>query len=357
MSKSQFNNRILVVGALPPPIGGTTVSFNFLAIAVELNNHYDCDIFEFKSNTNLVIQFFYLIKLMFYGLKYDVISIHANPKRIALWGLFLVPYSKLLNKKIQFRFFGSDLDLFVLENSLNKFLVSIINYSDSILLQTKGLIDFWSNTFTKKSKISWFPTSRPIKEKNKILIKEINSLKLIYVGHLNEEKGIKLLISAFNNMKGDHNILLTLIGSCEDQEMIELIESSNGICYKGEISPNEIPLILEKQHIFVFPSFWKGEGYPGAMIEAMLAGLPIISSNWRYLNELVINDYNGYLVKVNDEKSLTKAINQFINDENKINNFGTNSLDFARKFDSKYWNNKYFELLPLKDKKNICVGL
>ena len=349
MSEIKFNKRILLIGSLPPPLGGTTISFNFLANSVELNKHYDCDIYEFKSNTNLVMQCFDLFKLMLCSLKYDIISIHANPKRIAVWGFFLVPYSKLFNKKLQFRFFGSDLDLFVLENSLNKFLVSIINYADSILLQTKGLIHFWGNTFTKKSKISWFPTSRPIKEKCKIPIKEIHTLKLIYVGHLNEEKGIKLLISVFNNMKLDHNILLTLIGSCDDQEIIELIESSNGICYKGEMSPNEIPLILEKQHVFVFPTFWKGEGYPGAMIEAMQAGLPIISSNWRYLNELVINDYNGYLIEVNDEKSLTLAINQFINYKNKINDFGENSLDFARNFDSKYWNDiKFFELLPLK---------
>ena len=341
--------KILVSGALPPPLGGTTVSFNHLAKAVEVNKNYDCDIFEFKSNTNIVIQFLDLFKLMFYSIRFDVISIHANPKRIAIWGLFLVPFSKLFNKKLQFRFFGSDLDLFVLENSLNKFLVSIINYADSILLQTKGLVDFWNNTFPKKSKISWFPTSRPIKKKHKIPVKEIDPLKLIYVGHLNEYKGIKLLISAFNKINLEHNILLTLIWSCEDQEIIELIGSSNGIYYKGEISPNDIPLILEKQHVFVFPTFWKGEGYPGAMIEAMQAGLPIISSNWRYLNELVINDFNGYLIKVNDEKSLINSINQFINNKDKINNFAENSLNFAKSFDSKYWNeNKFFELLPFK---------
>ena len=349
MSKIKRSKRILVSGTLPPPLGGATVSFNFLDKAAEANKHHDCDIFDFKSNTNVMMQFIDLFKLMFYCLKYDVISIHANPKRIALWGLFLVPFSKLLNKKLQFRFFGSDLDLFVLENSLNKLLVSIINHADSVLLQTKGLIDFWSNTFPEKSKISWFPTSRPINKKYEFLKREIKTLKLIYVGHLKEEKGIKLLISVFNELKSDYDISLTLIGCCVDQEILELIESSKGIIYKGEMSPKEIPIILENHHVFVFPTFWKGEGYPGAMIEAMQAGLPIISSNWRYLNELVINDFNGYLVEVNDKKSLTTAINQFINDKNKVNDFGNNSVDFTRKFDSKYWNEKkFFELLPIK---------
>ena len=47
MSKIKRSKRILVSGTLPPPLGGATVSFNFLAKAAEANKHHDCDIFDF----------------------------------------------------------------------------------------------------------------------------------------------------------------------------------------------------------------------------------------------------------------------------------------------------------------------
>jgi len=45
----------------------------------------------------------------------------------------------------------------------------------------------------------------------------------------------------------------------------------------------------------IFPTYYYGEGFPATLLEANMAGLPILASNWKYNNEIVIDNTSGYL--------------------------------------------------------------
>ena len=55
--------------------------------------------------------------------------------------------------------------------------------------------------------------------------------------------------------------------------------------------------ILNEADIFVFPTYYRNEGHPWVTVEAMAAGLPVISTDHAAISESVHDGKNGYLVE------------------------------------------------------------
>ncbi len=73
---------------------------------------------------------------------------------------------------------------------------------------------------------------------------------------------------------------------------------------------SDIPQILAGSDIFILSSKWKG--FPYAIIEAMMAGLPVVATRVGGVEEMVENRKTGYLVPANDPLALTKAIQRLL---------------------------------------------
>ena len=85
---------------------------------------------------------------------------------------------------------------------------------------------------------------------------------------------------------------------------------------------------LSSFDVMLFPSYWAGEGFPGVVIDAYIAGIPIIASDWN-LNKEVVNDgKTGYIIKTKDVQLLYDAMLSFIK--------GEVNLKEMRKYCAKY---------------------
>ena len=78
--------------------------------------------------------------------------------------------------------------------------------------------------------------------------------------------------------------------------------------YKGVLQPNEVIPTLKRYDALIFPSHYEGEGCPGILVEALLASLPIIASDWKYNNEFVTNGDNGFLCNPFNANEYIEAI-------------------------------------------------
>ena len=58
--------------------------------------------------------------------------------------------------------------------------------------------------------------------------------------------------------------------------------------------------------VLVLPTFWKGEGYPGVIIEAFSVGLPVVATNLPGISEM-IDSQSGILVPPHSASTLAKA--------------------------------------------------
>jgi glycosyltransferase involved in cell wall biosynthesis len=62
------------------------------------------------------------------------------------------------------------------------------------------------------------------------------------------------------------------------------------------LEPAEVVPTLRNYDALIFPSYYQGEGHPGVLVEAMMAGLPIITTQFRSIPELVQDGVNGLLM-------------------------------------------------------------
>ena len=99
--------------------------------------------------------------------------------------------------------------------------------------------------------------------------------------------------------------------------------------------------------VYVLPS--KREGMSRTILEAMSSGRAIITTNVPGCKETVKNGHNGFLINYNDNLSLFKAINKFVENPDLIKLFGLNSRKRAiNLFDVNIVNKKIIKLLDKK---------
>jgi glycosyltransferase involved in cell wall biosynthesis len=89
--------------------------------------------------------------------------------------------------------------------------------------------------------------------------------------------------------------------------------------------------ILPITDLFLLPSEYESFGL--AALEAMAAGVPVISSNAGGLPEININNYSGFLSNVGDIDDMCKNTLSILSDEEKLKEFKANALEQAKKFD------------------------
>ena len=111
----------------------------------------------------------------------------------------------------------------------------------------------------------------------------------------------------------------------------------------------DISEILKSVDIFIHPSLREGLGI--AVIEAMSAGLPLITSNVQGMKDYVINEQTGYVVPTFDISEYKKAIEKLIVSPDYRKEIGENNINFALKYD--FENSKVQVLNILNEMENF----
>ena len=81
--------------------------------------------------------------------------------------------------------------------------------------------------------------------------------------------------------------------------------------------------------IFLFPSYH--EGCPNAVLEAMAAGLPVVSTRAGCLNDIIENYINGIFIKERSVEEIVDAVNILINNRMLREKIGCNNREKARR--------------------------
>ncbi|MEO5602398.1 MAG: glycosyltransferase family 4 protein [Cyclobacteriaceae bacterium] len=129
----------------------------------------------------------------------------------------------------------------------------------------------------------------------------------LFIGRLSKEKGIEVLLKAFDSS----DLRLEIIGDGPLKPLVEETASFNqNIQFSGYRDKNYIISRLKKCRAMVFPSVWY-ECLPITILEAFSTGTPVIISNGGNLNEIVSDGYNGIHFKTNDVPALKNTLQNF----------------------------------------------
>lgn len=144
-------------------------------------------------------------------------------------------------------------------------------------------------------------------------------VRILFVGHINEHKGVDLLISATDEIvrRGYRKIMVELIGGGNPRmvkkfkEEVRRRELEKYIIFEG--IRDDVPSRLAEADLFVLPS--RVEGSPTTILEALALGVPVIASSVGGIPDIIRNGKNGILVPSENVKTLSQAIMRLIDEE------------------------------------------
>lgn len=134
-------------------------------------------------------------------------------------------------------------------------------------------------------------------------------LRLLYAGRITQRKGIKYLLEAmkaFNKKDVELHIIGNIYGSGNAFRSF-----SDTYSYTKGVTQAELFKIYSNYDALVFPSVLEGFGL--VTVEAMGAGLPVITTPHTNATELITNGKNGFLIPIRNTQAIIESIEHLRN--------------------------------------------
>lgn len=156
---------------------------------------------------------------------------------------------------------------------------------------------------------------------------------ITHVSNFRKVKRIDDVVMIFYNIQKEIKSKLIMVGQGPEREMAEELVAELGIedkvLFLGE--SNEIDKVLSFSDLFLLPS--ENESFGLAALEAMVNGVPVISTNTGGLPEVNKQAFSGYLSEVGNVSEMAKNAISILKDENNLARFKENARNQAYTFD------------------------
>lgn len=221
----------------------------------------------------------------------------------------------------------------------------IFRHSSGCVFQTDDARKFYFNKTTKKSVLIKNPVLL-----NRYSFKENvqRNNTILYVGRLDEQKNVKLLIDSFNTVFLKRNEFILKIYGCgklEDdlKKYAQTLPCKNSIFFLGTSKTWHED--ENGSFMFVLPSNY--EGMPNSLMEAMCLQIPCIATDCPIggPRALIKNDYNGLLVACNNHEALSSAMIELINNPKKGDLFAERNKNMIDEYSPESVANQWIDFI------------
>ena len=353
-------DKILIIGPFPPPITGNTLA-NKVIYNELLKRGLDVDslnlsygTFLEKRNTKKI-----LLSLKRYLRCYKILRyqyIYLTPGQSFAGLMKYAPFillSKALGKKVIVHIHG---DYVWQEYESLKGLKRVL-YKYVFSLSDKGIV----LSETLKRNLS------PFIDKNRIFVlpnfvedylfdieiedKDFSYLRIIYLSNLMKDKGILDLLKALLLLK-EKGIPFEakLAGNIREEEKIIINDYLNKLIpevkYMGVVLGHKKKELLKWGNVFVLPTYYRIEGQPISILEAMATGNIILTTNHAGIPDIFKNGINGFYIEKKNPKDIAAKLEQISENLIKYRTISlTNMKEAKRKYRISVFINNFIRIL------------
>jgi glycosyltransferase involved in cell wall biosynthesis len=330
--------QILIVGQFPPSSGGICTNlqnllsspikekYHFLIFPTGSNKYGKVGYFEesiVRKSLRTAGRFFqYIVTLVSH--RPDAAHINTSVSGYSPWrDLFFLALTKLFRVKVLFQIHGGRLDVFLGGRSVFSKLVILrtLRLADQIavlssvqkrafekydiqneIMIVPNIVD--ANKFSQNSK-----REKPGDNLDRLIV--ILFITPIFF----KRKGVWEILEAIPQVtQGHKNVRFVFIGADQEESTMRSYCVQKGLQSHVEFPGRRFgQAIIDAYHnadIFLLPSYQ--EGFPLTILEAMAAGLPIISTPVGAIPEVIEDGINGFLIPPRDSQALAEKINLLI---------------------------------------------
>lgn len=205
-----------------------------------------------------------------------------------------------------------------------------------------------------------FLPSKPSKEIYEKFDIPTDQLIVSYIGRLDSEKHISVLIDAFYHVKQTLGkpVHLLIVGFGTDSDRLEnqvyQLGIHDDVTFTGRVTDEEIIELHKVGDVFCMPS--PAELQCIAALEAMASGKPVVAVDAGAVGELCQTERNGFLCEKDDVDQIANALTTLLADEAMRARFGEESIAIAKTHDLAYTLDRfeaiYAELIGSKTRQS-----
>ncbi|HFD87611.1 MAG TPA: glycosyltransferase [Gammaproteobacteria bacterium] len=323
---------ITMIGPLPPPYGGTTVYFEILQEEVRQQPGIHLQVINTTAiaKSRGMERIHRLLHILAAAWSrpspHRVISVHMSIGALAVFAPWFVVVGKLNGTPVIIHRFGGDL---IASQPWWRSMALWFGYRrcSAALVETRAQM---AELAAVKFRTMWFPNIR----KPPATPPELKSRcqKFLYLSQIFPEKGVAELLVAFSGLRqAGSDATLSIYGPILKDSFHESDFAQPGVSYHGVVKPEDIYRVIAEHDALILPSYYKGEGYPGIIIEAFHMGLPVIATQWQSIPDIV-DESCGLLVPPKDVTSLQEAMATLENNEVLYSKLASGALKQAHQF-------------------------
>lgn len=322
--------RLMVVGPQPPPLGGGTASVQLLldelrtyeavqTIAIDTSPHLQnkkTGVFKrgaWRRAVFITRQYIGRVKHV------DAVLTFTNHSFMFSLGGLLLWLARCSHVPFYVKPMGGDLGLFLETRNrmVRTYMLRLLRSASGILVQTRRL-----QTELRRMgclNTHYVPGYRSAVRGAATALRNEGRLRILFLSQIIREKGPFLLLEALRILSSeeDMNVECDFYGPIPDEDRREFqtqLKATEGARYRGMARVGDGSSLMARYDVLVFPTQFIREGHPGVIIEAMQAGIPVISTQHMSIPELITDGENGLLVPSGNANALASAIKRLAND-------------------------------------------
>ncbi len=164
------------------------------------------------------------------------------------------------------------------------------------------------------------------------------SNRILFVGGIEERKGLHILIDAIAAVKKTiPDIKLHIVGGVRKasyyndlSNQIVNLGLQDSIVFRSHLSDSELMQEYSEAALFVLPS--KEESLGVVLLEAMATGTPIVASSIGGIPDVIENGQSGYLVNYGDSQAMASSITKLLSNEKLRAKMGAKGKEKAKNY-------------------------
>lgn len=171
---------------------------------------------------------------------------------------------------------------------------------------------------------------------------DITKKPFVYMGSLEREWDLDILLKAIQILKCDnHNIILLVTGKGGDrfyfEQMVKNLQIEDYVRFLGFLPIESLRHIISLAYAFVLPmrnNEINKNRFPIKLLDYLSIGKPVIASKVGVIGEIMNDGINGILAEPGSYEDLAEKLRAVLDDEPKAKWMGLNGLKVSKKFDT-----------------------